>query len=69
MSLCRKLQQRVNWCFISPYSPCFGGLWEAGVKSVKSNLIKAIGDSLLTFATLLIRIEAYLNSRLLCIEI
>lgn len=61
----------VNWHFIPPYGPSFRGLWEAGVKSVKSNLIKAIGDTLLSyeqFSTLLIRIEACLSSHPLCVE-
>ena len=55
-----------EWSFIPPYSPHFGGIWEAGVKSVKSHMKKVIDDQLLTFeemSTLLCQIEACLNSR------
>ncbi|XP_072933756.1 uncharacterized protein [Epargyreus clarus] len=55
-----------EWHFIPPHSPNFGGLWEAGVKSVKHHLKKVIGNSTLTFeemATVLAQIEACLNSR------
>lgn len=57
------------WHFIPPASPHFGGLWEAGIKSMKQHLKKVIGDSTLTFeelSTLLSQIEACLNSRPLC---
>lgn len=60
---------KTQWHFIPPQSPNFGGLWEAGVKSVKTHLRKAIGDSKLTFeemSTLLYQIEATLNSRPIC---
>jgi hypothetical protein len=59
-------QDGTTWSFIPPYTPHFGGLWEAGVKSVKSLLLKAIGPRTLTFeemTTYLAQVEACLNSR------
>lgn len=56
----------VEWHFIPPSSPNFGGLWEAGIKSVKKHLIRVIGEQILTyeeFYTFLCQIEAILNSR------
>ncbi|XP_076660284.1 uncharacterized protein LOC143363604 [Halictus rubicundus] len=54
------------WHFIPPSAPHFGGLWEAGVKSVKYHLRRVLDDRTLTFeefSTLLCAIEACLNSR------
>lgn len=56
----------IAWHFIPPASPNFGGLWEAGVKSVKYHLKRVLGETSLTFEefyTTLVRIEACLNSR------
>lgn len=56
----------VSWHFIPPTAPHFGGLWEAGVRSVKHHLRRVLGEHTLTFeefTTLLCRIEACLNSR------
>lgn len=56
----------VKWHFIPPRSPHFGGIWEAGVKSVKFHLKRVLGNAILgfeDFATVLTQIEACLNSR------
>ncbi|XP_018372882.1 PREDICTED: uncharacterized protein LOC108767469 [Trachymyrmex cornetzi] len=58
-----------QWKFNPPSAPHFGGKWEAGVKSVKYHLRRAIGESVLTYeemTTFLIQVEAILNSRPLC---
>jgi len=55
-----------QWHFIPPNSPHFGGLWEAGVKSLKYHWKRTVGKELLTFeefSTLLTQVEACLNSR------
>nr|CAH7716528.1 unnamed protein product [Callosobruchus chinensis] len=56
----------ITWHFIPTNSPHFGGIWEAGVKSLKHHLKRVMGCHSLfffDFQTLLIRIEAVLNSR------
>lgn len=56
----------VEWRFIPPSAPHFGGIWEAGVKSAKHHLKRVIGTQILSyeeFSTLLLKISACLNSR------
>lgn len=56
----------ITWRFIPPAAPHFGGIWEAGVKSVKHHLKRVTGSHLLSteeFVTLLSQIKACLNSR------
>ncbi|XP_058789680.1 uncharacterized protein LOC131663338 [Phymastichus coffea] len=56
----------IVWNFIPPSAPYFGGLWEAGVKSIKMHLHCVAGPRRLTyeeFSTLLVSVEAVLNSR------
>ncbi|XP_045447930.1 uncharacterized protein LOC123656267 isoform X1 [Melitaea cinxia] len=56
----------INFKFIPSYAPEFGGLWEAGVKSVKYHLKRVVGFACLTFEelyTIITQIEAILNSR------
>lgn len=64
------LQQMANkgttWHFISPGAPHQGGLWEAAVKSAKRHLLRVVGRQSMHYDqlnTLLVRIEACLNSR------
>ncbi|XP_069968662.1 uncharacterized protein [Bactrocera oleae] len=55
-----------QWKFITPAAPHHGGLWEAAVHSAKKHLYRTIGRQILRFnqlSTLLVRIEACLNSR------
>nr|XP_012150523.1 PREDICTED: uncharacterized protein LOC105663788 [Megachile rotundata] len=62
----RLLKDSIDWKFLPPAAPHFGGLWEAGVKSVKHHLRRVLGASTPTveeFSTLLCNIESCLNSR------
>jgi len=54
------------WHFNPPGAPHFGGLWEAGVRSVKFHLHRVIADYCSTFeelTTTILQVEACLNSR------
>ena len=56
----------IQWKFIPEKSPHFGGIWESGVKSVKTHLKRIVCPVKLTFeefSTVLTQIEACLNSR------
>lgn len=58
--------EQVEFVFNPPGSPHFSGLAEAGVKSMKTHLARVVGLQRLTyeeFNTLLVQIEALLNSR------
>ncbi|GFT75610.1 integrase catalytic domain-containing protein [Trichonephila clavipes] len=58
--------EAIQWKFIPPRSPNFGGLWEAGVKSFKQYLYRTLVNSKITFEefeTMIIQIEGILNSR------
>ena len=56
----------IEWLFIPPRSPNFGGLWEAAVKSMKHHLRRIMCNSILTYeeiTTILCQIEQVLNNR------
>ncbi|XP_065083404.1 uncharacterized protein LOC135705559 [Ochlerotatus camptorhynchus] len=56
----------IQFSFIPPRSPHFGGIWQAAVKSLKTHLRRTLTNALVTteqFHTLLTQIEAILNSR------
>ncbi|KAH8321117.1 hypothetical protein KR067_001483 [Drosophila pandora] len=60
------LSESIEWRFIPPRSPHFGGLWEAAVKTAKHHLYRAVGPAVLGFEelrTLLCRIASIINSR------
>ncbi|CAG7719544.1 unnamed protein product [Allacma fusca] len=59
-------EKEINFHFNPPGSPHFGGLWEAGIKSIKFHFKRVIGNTKLNYPqmlTLLTQIEACLNSR------
>jgi hypothetical protein len=56
----------IRWHFIPPRSPHYSGLWEASIKSIKNHLYRVLGTANLAYDelnTILIRIEAVLNSK------
>ena len=59
-------QDNVEWHFMPQKGSHFGGLWEAGVKSMKYHLRRILGNASLTYeemSTVLCQVEACLNSR------
>ncbi|XP_031630867.1 uncharacterized protein LOC116345570, partial [Contarinia nasturtii] len=63
------LANGIEWHFAPPDSPHHNGLAEAGVKSMKFHLKRALGDRVLTFeemSTLLGQVEAVVNARPIC---
>ncbi|XP_047022178.1 uncharacterized protein LOC124637506 isoform X3 [Helicoverpa zea] len=59
-------ERGIQFHFIPCYSPTFGGLWEAAVKSTKFHLKRILQKTVLTYEqlnTVLTEIEAVLNSR------
>ncbi len=59
-------RDNIEWQFIPPAAPHFGGLWESAVRIMKTQLIKLIGKAKLTYEelnTILTTGEAILNSR------
>ncbi|KAL0880978.1 hypothetical protein ABMA27_002135 [Loxostege sticticalis] len=61
--------ERIAFVFNPAGAPHQGGLWEAGVKAVKTHLFRVIGNQTLTYEelnTLLAQVESILNSRPLC---
>lgn len=60
--------EKIKWQFTAPKAPHMDGLWEAAVKSAKFHLKRVADEASLRYEelyTLLVQIEAILNSRLL----
>lgn len=56
----------INFNFIPPRAPHFGGLWEAAVKSAKHLLLRSVSTASLTYEeleTVVVEVEGILNSR------
>uniref|UniRef100_A0A8D8SBS8 Integrase catalytic domain-containing protein n=1 Tax=Cacopsylla melanoneura TaxID=428564 RepID=A0A8D8SBS8_9HEMI len=63
------IQQQIIWKFSPPSAPHMSGIWESGVKCVKTHLYRVIGTQILTYEELnsiFIMIEGVLNSKPLC---
>ncbi|GFW16552.1 integrase catalytic domain-containing protein [Trichonephila clavipes] len=57
-------EEGIEWSFIPPRSPNWGGLWEANIKSLKYHFKRVAGNSKFSYEelTLITQIEAILNS-------
>ncbi|GFX42736.1 integrase catalytic domain-containing protein [Trichonephila clavipes] len=58
--------KNIQWHFIPPYAPNFGGVWKASVKLTKQHLLKTLKAAVLNFEeldTILCQIEVCINSR------
>lgn len=56
----------IQFKFIPAYSPVFGVLWEAGIKSAKYHIKRVVRTTILTYEemnTVMIQVEGVLNSR------
>ncbi|XP_022172600.1 uncharacterized protein LOC111035330 [Myzus persicae] len=63
------LPREIDWHFIPPASPHFGGIWEANIKSCKRILQRITLNSVFVceeLYTLFCQVEEQLNSRPLC---
>lgn len=60
-------EEQITFNFIPSYSPVFGGLWEAGVKSAKYHIKRVMGTNTQftyeQFNTIIVQVEGILNSR------
>lgn len=59
-------QRNIEWIYIPPLAPNFGGLWESAVKMFKHHLLRVAKNVLLSkdhFNSLVVGIEAIVNSR------
>ncbi|GBL75284.1 hypothetical protein AVEN_194507-1 [Araneus ventricosus] len=59
-------EENIEWSFIPPRSPNWGGLWEANIKAFKYDFKRVVGNSKFSYEellTLTTQIEAILNSR------
>ena len=62
-------ERNIQWSFSLAKAPWYGGIWERLVQSVKRCLKKVVGSATLKYTeiqTVLLEVEAILNSRPLC---